>query len=228
MPAKHKSTNYAEIPGMENPFLEGQDRAYADLLLDKMKEMRWWRGIVGIGVLALSLINLVFFMSAIGQQKTVPVLINVMPSGEASYIGEVRQTGALQVPEAAIQYQARKFITNLRSVSTDAEVLYNNIDECYAMVTSSYDPVMTRFLRGASPFDLVGRVRRSVEIESVLKITGSSYQVDWRETVTDTANSRRSTRMRAVITIRLFSPTDATIRRNPLGIYIENCEMTEL
>lgn len=228
MPAKHKGTNYPEIPGTGNPFMEGQDRAYADLLFEKTKEMRWWRGIVGTGVLALSLINLIFFVSAIRQQKTVPVLINVMPSGEASYIGEVRQAGQMQVPEAAIQYQARKFITNLRSVSTDAEVLYNNIDECYAMVTSTYEPVMTRFLRGASPFDLVGKARRSVEIESVLKITGQSYQVDWREMVTDNTVSRSTTRMRAVITIRLFSPTDATIRRNPLGIYIENCEMTEL
>jgi type IV secretion system protein VirB5 len=227
MPARHKGTNYPEAP-LGNPFLEGQDRAYADILDDKMKETRWWRGIVGTGILLLSLANFCFFVYAVKQQKTVPVLVNVMPTGEAQYLGEVRQQGALQVPETAVQYQVRKFITNLRSVSTDPEVLYNNIDECYAMVTASYEPVMTRFLRGASPFDLVGKARRSVEVESVLKITGNSYQIDWRETLTDNTSSRKAARMRALVTVRMLPPGDAAVRKNPLGIYIENCEMTEL
>jgi type IV secretory pathway TrbF-like protein len=34
--------------------------------------------------------------------------------------------------------------------------------------------------------------------------------------------------MRAVVTVRLIQPSDDTIKKNPLGIYIENCEMTEL
>jgi type IV secretion system protein VirB5 len=85
---------------------------------------------------------------------------------------------------------------------------------------------MTRFLRGSSPFDLIGKARRTVEIESILKITGSSYQVDWIETLTDSSGQRRSrSRARALITTVLLPPDD---KKNPLGIYIENCEMTEL
>jgi type IV secretion system protein VirB5 len=226
MPAVHKSTTYKPLP-IPNPFREGQDKAYADILKDKMDEMRWWRGVVGAGVLVLFALSLACFVYALSRQKTVPVLVNVMPSGETQYLGEVRQ-GAVQVPEAAIQYQARRFITNLRSVSTDPQVLYNNIDDCYAMVTSSYEPVMTRFLRGASPFDLVGKTRRTVEIESVLHITANSYQIDWIESTVDNAAGRASRRMRALVTVKLLPVTDDTIRKNPLGIYIENCEMTEL
>jgi type IV secretion system protein VirB5 len=227
MPPPHKSAAYkpVEIP---NPFREGQDKAYADLLLDKQNEMRWWRGIIGTGFLVLFMISLFFNVRAVSGQKTVPVLVNVMPSGEAQYLGEVRQNAAPAVPEAAIQYQVRKFITNLRSVSTDAQVLYNNIDDCYAMITSRYEPVMTRSLRGASPFDLVGKTRRSVEVESVLKITGSSYQIDYYETSTDNQGARRTARFRALVTVALLPVTDAANKKNPLGIYIENCEVTEL
>jgi type IV secretion system protein VirB5 len=96
------------------------------------------------------------------------------------------------------------------------------------MVTSGYDPVMTRFLRGSSPFDLVGKVRRTVEIESVLRITTHSYQIDWIESTIDSAANRTSKRMRALVTITLLPTTDDTIKKNPLGIYIDNCEMTEL
>jgi type IV secretion system protein VirB5 len=223
----HKSTTYKPIQ-LNNPFREGQDKAYADLLLDAQKTKNFTLRFIGIGSLLLFFISLCFFLSAITQQKTVPVLINVMPNGETQYLGEVRQSGAVQVPESAIQYQIRKFITNLRSVSTDPQVLYNNIDECYTMITGSYEPVMTRFLRSASPFDLVGKVRRTVEIETIIKVTGASYQVDWIESTINTSGTRQSTRSRALITIKLLPTTDETIKKNPLGIYIENCEITNL
>jgi type IV secretion system protein VirB5 len=225
MPPPHKSAAY-KPPDIQNPFLQGQDKAYADLLMDKIKEMRWWRGIIGVGILALFAVNSCFFIYAVSLQKTVPVLINVMPSGETQYLGEVKQNAAPAVPEAAVLYQVRKFITNLRSVSADPQVLYANIDDCYAMITNRYEPILTRSLRSSSPFNLVGKIRRAVEIESALKITGSSYQIDWVETSTDSQASRKTVRMRALVTVALLPSGD--LRKNPLGIYIENCEVTEL
>jgi type IV secretory pathway TrbF-like protein len=72
----------------------------------------------------------------------------------------------------------------------------------------------------------VGKERRSVEVESVIKITGSSWQIDWTETTAAASAAPKRARMRALVTVRLLPPAD--IRKNPLGIYIENCEMTEL
>ena len=227
MPPVHKSTTYKDAPA-PNPFLEGQDKAFGDILLFTQKEMKWWRNIVGPGSLILFLISVCFFVYTISLQRTVPVLINVMPNGEAAFLGEVRQNAPPQIPESAILYQARKFISNLRSISTDPQVLYNNIEECYAMVTSSYEPVMTRALRASSPFNLVGKMRRSVEIESVLKITNNSYQVDWIETSLDVGGTPKKSRMRSLITIKVLPTNENTIKKNPLGIYIDNCEITEL
>jgi type IV secretion system protein VirB5 len=151
-----------------------------------------------------------------------------MPTGEAQYVGEVRRQGALAVPESAILFQAREFIALTRSVSTDRAVLYANIEKCYDIITTSYEPSFTRALRASSPFDLVGKARRVAEIESALRVTERSYQIDWLETLIETSGGRKTARMRAVVTVKLLSPTDETIRKNPLGIYIENCEMTEL
>jgi type IV secretion system protein VirB5 len=226
MPAPHKNTVYKPLP-VSNPFQEGQDRAYGDILRDKMKEAQLWRKTAFINI-GLFVISLILFFVSVNQQKTVPVLINVMPSGESQFLGEVRQSGAVQVPEASIHYEVRKFVHNLRSVSTDYQVVYANIDECFVMAASNYSPILRRFLLADSPFDLVGKLRRTVEIESVLNITGRSYQVNWTETVIESSSSPKSAKMRAVVTVRLVTPTDATIKRNPLGIYIENFEMTEL
>ena len=226
MPATHKNTVYKPIQA-PNPFRDDGDKAYADLLQNQINETRKWGRFAAFSCL-LFVINLCFFIYAVRQQKTIPVLINVMPSGEAQYLGEVRQNGEAQVPEVAIIYQIRKFITDLRSISTDYQVLYNNIDECFAMVTSTYSPVLSQWLRNSNPFDLVGKIRRTVEIESVLNITARSYQINWTETVLETSSSPKTARMRAVITIRLLPTTDSSVKKNPLGIYIENCEMTEL
>ena len=165
MAAPHKSTIY-KPENIANPFLEGQDAAYGDILKDKFNEMRFWRKFIGIGILVLFSISLILFWYAVSLQQVVPVLVNVLPTGEATYLGEVRQSGELQVPEAAIHFQIRRFINNLRSVSIDPHVLYNNIDETYSMVTNTYAPIMTNFLRANSPFTLVGRVRRTVEVKS--------------------------------------------------------------
>ena len=226
MPLKHKSTAYKPLP-FNNPFTEGQDRAYADILQGAIRDKNFWRYFVGIGVLLLFGISLLFFVYATRQQKTIPVLINVMPTGETQYLGEVRQSGAMQVPESAINWQIRKFITNLRTISTDYQVVFNNIDECYVMVTRSYSQVMSNNLRANSPFDLVGKIRRTVEFETLLNVTGQSYQVDWHETTVDSQNTRK-VKMRAIVTIRLLPVTDQNIKVNPLGIYIDNFEMTQL
>ncbi|MCL2381220.1 MAG: type IV secretion system protein [Treponema sp.] len=225
MAATHKSTVY-KPENVENPFREGQDKAYADILFDKMTEVKWWRNIVGVGVLAALFINFILFFSIANRQQTIPVLVNVMPTGEAQYLGQVRQ-GQLQVPETAIVFQIRTFVTNLRSISIDPQVLYNNITLLYAMVTTNYEPIMTRMLRANSPFDQVGRIRRSAEIESIIRITQDTYQVDWIDVVFD-GMSQRNTRMRALVTVRLLPVTGQSARDNPLGIYIDGFEMTEL
>jgi len=222
----HKNTTYKPLP-LSNPYQEGQDRAFSDLLMEAVKDKNFWRNSFYANVF-LFIIALILFFAAVRMQETVPVLINVMPSGEPQYLGEVRQGGDMQVPEAAVHYQIRIFVSNLRSVSTDHQVLYNNIDDCFIMVTSRYAPVMRQSLMDNSPFDLYGKIRRTVEIESVLHITGRSYQVNWSETTLDSSSTPKRARYRAVATVSLIKPTDATIRRNPLGIYIENFEMTEL
>jgi type IV secretion system protein TrbF len=222
----HKKPYY-KPPEAPNPFLAGSDKAYADILLDKINEAKRWRQSSFVHAV-LFFISLILFFVSISRQQTIPILVNVMPSGEAQYLGEVRQNGDFTVPESAIYYQIRSFVHNIRSVSTDYQVLYDNIDDCFQMVTSNYAPIMRSMLLSSSPFELYGKMRRTVDIESVLHVTGRSYQINWTESVIESSSSQKNTKMRAVVTIRLVVPTDSTIKRNPLGIYIENFEMTEL
>ena len=226
MPATHKNTLQKTLD-VPNPFQKGQDKAYGDILLHVTQESKLWRRLTILHVLFFA-VALILFFASVKQQKTVPVLVNVMPTGESQYLGEVRQNGSFQVPEAAVLFDVRAFVTKIRSVPTDYQVVYSNIDDCFQMSDTNYTPVMRNMLLADSPFELVGKLRRTVEIESVLHVTGRSYQVNWSETVIEPSSNPKKTKYRAVVTVHLKSPTDATIKRNPLGIYIENFEMTEL
>ena len=229
MPAEHKSTVYSPLK-VKNPLNKSGDEAFADLYLKSEKRASNYFKFFVLGSLPLFVISLILFFYAVSLQRTIPFLVNVMPSGEASYLGEVRQTGQFQTPEAAIFYQVRKFITNIRSIPADPYVLNNNILECYSMVTSTYDPILIRMLRANSPFPLVGKIRRTVEIESTLRITGNSYQIDWTETSVEPGGSPVSRKMRGLVTLVFITPdpTKDWIKTNPLGIFIDACEWTEL
>ena len=229
MPAPNKSTTYKPLP-VKNPFCRTGDEAFAELLQVEVKRSWFYLRVFGFGSLGLFAVTLVLFFYAVSLQRAVPILVNVMPSGEASYLGEVRQTGQFQIPEAAIFYQVRRFISNIRSISADSQVLYNNINDCYSMITTTYEPTMTRMLRANSPFPLVGKIRRSVEFESTLRITGNSYQVDWIETSVEPGGSPVNRKMRGLVTIIFITPNPSSdwIKVNPLGIFIDACEWTEL
>jgi type IV secretion system protein TrbF len=226
MPATHKPTAYRPPP-IQHPFYQGQDKAFGSILEDTQKTKNFVLYVVGGGSLVLFAAAVILFLVSLSRQHTVPVLVNVLPSGESSYLGEVKQA-EFQVPEAAIFYQVRKFITNLRTIPVDPYVLSANINECYAMITSSYEKIFTPSLRANSPFPLVGKIRRSIEIESTLHITGNSYQVDWTESTFESGGNPSRVKMRALITLRLIAPDPSFIKDNPLGIFIEACEWTQL
>jgi type IV secretion system protein VirB5 len=168
---------------------------------------------------------------AVNLQQTVPVLITLSEWGEAAYKGavDVERNKLKDVPEVAIQYQVRDFVTKLRTIPLDGEILYRDIAHCYEMVTVTCEKKMTQELRKEDPFGQVGKQKRGITIESVLKLSSTTYQVDWIET-SGAANSTSGMRyrVRGVVTTELLVPSEEKRINNPLGIYIADYDMTVL
>jgi type IV secretory pathway TrbF-like protein len=221
----HKPTTYAPL-ALNNPF-EARDRRYGELLLNERKEKNLYRiiALVCLGFTGLSIVGLFYGVSL---QKNIPYLVNVMPTGESQYLGEVRRNGSLEIPEAAVQFQVRTFLTYLRSIPGDREMLYRDITLCYSMVTAECEKKMTRELTGDSPFKASrDGIKRTLQIESVLKLTNGTYQLDWTESTSSGGQTSRS-RLRGLFTVKLLAPTDKNRQANPLGIYIDNYDITAL
>jgi type IV secretion system protein VirB5 len=223
-----KTETYKVLKG-ENPF--GKAAAtYTDIIEDTRREKRRWQNI-GLFSLVFFLASFYVMYRAVNLQQTVPVLITLSEWGEATYKGAVNiETNKLkEIPEPAIQYQVRDFITKLRTIPLDGEILYRDIARCYEMVTAVCEKKMTGELRKEDPFGQIGKQKRSVTIESVLKVSNSTYQIDWIET---SGVPRSSTnvryRIRGVVTTELLVPSEEKRINNPLGIYIADYDMTVL
>src|SRR3546814_3009003 len=62
----------------------------------------------------------------------------------------------------------------------------------------------------------------SVQVTSVVRASDTSFQVKWTETVFERGSQTGSSRWTAILTIVTKPPVDAdTLRKNPLGIYID-------
>lgn len=213
----------------ENPFNKNL-KEYDRIIGEQCKENRTWRRIAIISLCAFFL-SLGIVIYAVNLPKTVPLVITVSDWGEAKYVGGITQYSYanIQVPEIAVHYQLRKFVTNINTITSDPDVMRQNIRECYAAMIPTSADKLTRILREDNPLQEYGTIKRQISIESVLRLSDSSYQIDFIETDSRSDGFVRSrTRCRAVCTTALMEPAVEDLIMNPLGIYITDFDITTI
>lgn len=203
---------------------------YQDLIRAQRNSDRRFRFLALVGCVGF-ILSLIMTIIAINQPKTVPLVVTVSDWGEAKYVGNVSRNNwqGIKVPEIAIEYQLRKFVTNFYAVPSDPQVLKNNLNDCYASCTVASSQKLSNRLRENNPLKKFGSVYRTVDIESVLRLTQESYQVDFIVNHTDKVESRNTRiRNRGVLSVKLMEPAKEDLIKNPLGIYITDFDFKEL
>lgn len=203
---------------------------YQELITAQRNSDRRFRFIAVVGCAGF-ILSLIVTLVAINQPKTVPLVITVSDWGEAKYVGNVSRNNwqGIKVPEIAIEYQVRKFVSNLYAVPSDPQVLKNNLNDCYASCTVASSQKLSNRLRENNPLKKFGSVYRTVDIESVLQLTRDSYQVDFFVNDTDKVESRvRRIRTRGVLSVKLMEPAKDDLIKNPLGIYVTDFDFKDL
>lgn len=203
---------------------------YEKIEKDRKKAEEKWK-IFAYITIAGFVFSLGVMAYAVNLPKTVPVLVSISDFGEPKYIGEVNRINysGIKVPEIAIEYQIRKFVTNKYTIPGDSEVLRNNLKDCYSCLTRDTSSKLSSELKERNPLQDIKYFRKKVEIESVLKTSKNSYQVDFRITQSAPNDMNKEiSRMRGIVTITLLEPHDDDKILNPLGIYISSYDFTEL
>lgn len=195
---------------------------------EQCRENQTWRKIAILAILSF-FVSLGIIFYALNLPKTVPLVVLVSEWGESKYIGDISKFSyhGTVVPEVALQYQLRQFITNLYSIPLDAAVLRSNIEKCYSSLTGKSAPKLSALLKADNPFNDFGVLSRSVLIESILSLSKNSYQVDFIITSAQfDGKILKKERSRAIFTTALLEPSKEDQLLNPLGIYITNFDFT--
>jgi type IV secretion system protein VirB5 len=211
----------------ENPYISGR-REWNERYGDYIASMKSWRAACfgALGVAALAVAGVAYIGA---QNRVVPYIVEINKLGDplGIYPAEVMQKADTRILKA----QLGRFVVAWRTVSPDLSVVRRNINELYAMLSST-DPAtitMNDWMKEHSPFERAQTETISVELNNLLPISGETWQVEWTETRRsrhgDTLDVKR---WRCSPTIAFKQPKDeAEIMRNPIGLYIKEISFSQ-
>ena len=197
--------------------------------MDRINEKKW-KFVAIFSALCLSF-TLMLLAYTINLPKTVPLVIAVNDFGEAKYMGAADKLSysGMKVPEKVIKNVIEKFVNNKFSLSSDGIICQKNIKSNYMFLTKEASEKYSQELQEKNPLNDFGNRIKLVEFESFLKLSDSSYQVDFSVTSNSMNFSDREKKVvRGVIQIQMMVPSEKERDFNPMGIYIKNYDFTEI
>lgn len=150
-----------------------------------------------------------------------------------AYIVEVDTTGTPRVVQyarerfqptrAMMQHQAREFLTAIRSLPTDAMVARKQWLWAYGQVTERGKRLLGEKVREYTLLDELGKKIVQVEMQRVIPVSDTSFDVTWREVTYDPKGQLVLSEVYSgLVTLMLRPPTtDADILSNPLGVWVD-------
>lgn len=170
-------------------------------------------------VLALVAVSGAIYIGS--QSKMVPYVIGTDTLGRINFVGLPQASG---LDERSVQAFLADWINHHRSVVTDKAVQIQFIEKTYAIIAkgSPMKDVFDRWYTGGhDPFVRAQSGSVGIEVESVLKLSGQSYQIEWQENSFDSRGQALvPERYRAIVTLEKRQVDSQNVLRNPLGIYL--------
>ena len=177
-----------------------------------------WR-LMSFGCFALSGILSAALVWQSLQTRVTPYVVEVDKFGEARAVAPAIQN--YQPADAQIAWHLARFITNVRSVSTDPVLVRQNWLSAYDFATDRAALFLNEYARTNDPFGRIGTRSVSVQVTSVVRASDSSFQVKWTEQVFERGSLARTERWTAILTIAIQPPRTAEqLSKNPLGLFV--------
>lgn len=216
---KRSSTSYGPGPFPETPYQKA-GQVWDERIGSARVQAKNWR------LMALSCLGLCFLTSgALVWRSTVstvtPYIVEVDETGGARAVGPA--TARYVASDAQIAHHLANFIQRVRGLSVDPVVVRENWLRAYDYVTSEASTTLNEYAREHDPFADVGRKSRTVDVVSVVRVSGDSFQARWIEKTYENGALINAKRYTGLFNIITQPPTDAdTLRTNPLGLYVHS------
>lgn len=167
-------------------------------------------------------ISLVLAVGLLWLQRSgaaVPFVVEVDRNGGVRAVGPA--TEGYKPSDAQVAYTLARFIENVRSLSIDPIVVRQNWLRAYDYATDRAAVTLNEYARDNDPFANVGRLTVSIEMQSVVRASETSFQLRWIERSFENGATKDTRRWSAILTVVMSPPRSAEqIAKNPLGIYV--------
>lgn len=215
---KRAVQRYGRTPEPETPF-QRAGQLWDERIGSARVQARNWR-LMAFGCLGLTtaMSGGVLWQSL--QSKVVPYVIEVDRLGEPRAISAAEADYRPTDPQIA--WFLGRFIADIRSVSLDPVLMRQSWLSAYDFTTKRGAIFLGDYARAADPFGHAGEKTVSVQVTSIVRASDRSFQVKWIETSFDRGAQTGVSHWTAIVSVVLKGPATAdTLRRNPLGLYID-------
>ncbi|MGY3138420.1 type IV secretory pathway TrbF-like protein [Bradyrhizobium sp. USDA 4501] len=214
---KRPSTHYGKSPEPETPYQRAA-QVWDDRIGSARVQARNWR-YMAFGSLALSAGLSAALVWQTANGSIVPWVVQVDRLGQAQAIAPA--TADYQPNDAQIAFYLARFIEQVRSIPADPIIVRQNWLRAYDFTTQGGALALNDYARANDPFIRVGKQQVAIEVSSVIRASPGSFRIAWIERRYQDGSLADTERWSAILTVVVQPPRDAdTLRKNPLGIYI--------
>jgi type IV secretory pathway TrbF-like protein len=218
-PFHRPSVHYGRTPEPVTPYQKAA-QVWDDRIGSARVQASNWR-MAALGTIALSSLLGLALSILIGRSSVVPYVVEVDRLGEVRAVGPAFE--AYHPSDAQIAHFLARFIEYVRSLSIDPVVVRMNWLHAYDFVTDRGAQALNEYAREADPFTKIGAKTATAEVTSVVRASGDSFEIRWKESTYENGAVAKTERFTGVVTIILKPPTNAeTLRKNPLGLYVHS------
>lgn len=224
MAFRRARSDYGESPFPETPYQKA-GQVWDERIGSARVQARNWR------LMALGLLGLCFATSAALvwrslQSAVTPYVVEVDDTGSVRAVAPATQ--AYSASDAQIAHHLANFIGYVRGLSIDPVVVRQNWLKAYDYATDKAALALNEYAREQDPFAQIGQRSRSVEVVSVVRVSDTSFQARWIEKTYERGALTNAKRFTGLFTLIQETPRDAaTLRANPLGIYVHSLNWGE-
>ena len=208
-------------PRRDNPYIHAR-REWAERYGDYVSSARNWRLTAILSLVTTAALAADNWHLA-NQAKSIPYIVERDRLGNVLYVGVATRDSAMSplIVKAALQ----SWIVNARSIISDPFAERHNIDLVYSFLRQGSDAyrMLTAWYADRQPFLLAQTKEVAVDIESVLPLSPSTWQISWTETeAAHSGDQPQVSHWVARITFTQSPPVADTpaAERNPIGLEI--------
>jgi len=217
MPFKRTQQRYGETPEPVTPY-QRAGQLWDERIGSARVQAKNWR-LMSFGSLGLSIALAGGLIWQSMQSRVTPYVVQVDKLGEVQAVGPASQS--YKPTDAVFAWYLARFITDVRSLSSDPIVVRKNWLEAYDYATDHGAVFLNQFAQANDPFKAVGERTVSVQVTSVVRASDASFQVKWVEQIYEHDALAKTERWTAIVSVITQQPTTAEVlRKNPLGLYV--------